>query len=335
MPVKPTRVKGITEMRIDSFESARWLKERDNFLILTHCRPDGDTLGSAAGLAQGLNDAGKTAFVLFNPEATERYLPYVRKHWAPDGYQPSCIIAVDIASPGLFPGNWQSDGSDIALCIDHHPSNTGYARATCLDTEKSSCGEIIYEILTALSGGVSAEAAASLYVAVSTDTGCFAYSNTNANSHRIAAALADAGAPVSDINKVLFRTKTKSRLMIEASIISGMEFFFGGAAAIATITRDMMKNADAGENEMDDIASIPNSIEGVIVGITIRELTGPEDCKVSIRTTPLVNANYLAQRFGGGGHDMASGFSTNASAEEIKKLLLETLGDIFPLKADG
>lgn len=317
---------------MNSLETARWLKERDHFLILTHRRPDGDTLGSAAGLAQGLSDAGKTAFILSNPEVTARYLPYVRKYWAPDGYKPSYIIAIDIASPGLFPVNRQSDGGDIALCIDHHPSNTGYAGATCLDTAKSSCGEIIYDILTALSGGVSADTAASLYIAVSTDTGCFAYSNTNANSHHIAGALVDAGAPIGEINKVLFRTKAKSRILIEANIISGMEFFFGGAAAIATVTRDMMTNAGAGENEMDDIAAIPNAIEDVVVGITIRELTGPEDCKVSIRTTPLVNANTLAQRFGGGGHAMASGFSLNASAEEIKKLLLDALGDIFPLK---
>jgi phosphoesterase RecJ-like protein len=283
---------------------------------------------------RGASRAGKTAFIHFNPEATARYMPYVRKHWAPDGFMPSCVLAVDIASPELLPSNWQSDGSSIALCIDHHPSNTGYAQATCLDTGKASCGEIVYEILTAHSGRISADTAASLYVAVSTDTGCFAYSNTNANAHHVAGALVDAGAPIGEINKVLFRTKAKSRLLIEANIISGMEFFYDGTVAIATSTRDMMKNAGASENEMDDIAAIPNSIEGVVAGITIRELTGPGDCKVSIRTTPLVNANQLALRFSGGGHAMASGFSLDKSPGEVKTLLLEALSDIFPLRTD-
>jgi phosphoesterase RecJ-like protein len=319
---------------MNSHEAALWLKERDNFLIVTHRRPDGDTLGCAAGLAEGLRGAGKTAFILFNPEATARYVPYVQKHWAPDGFTPSYVIAVDIASPGLFPDNWQSDGSDIALCIDHHPSNTGYAQATCLDTGKASCGEIIYEILTALTGRISADTAAALYVAVSTDTGCFAYSNTNASAHHVAGALVDAGAPIGEINKVLFRTKAKSRVLIEADIISGMEFYYDGAVAIATITRDMMKNAGAGENEMDDIAALANEIEGVIAGITIREITGPGDCKVSIRTTPLVNANLLASRFGGGGHAMASGFSLDMAPGEVKKQLLAALSEIFPLKKD-
>lgn len=315
-------------------ETALWLRERDNFLIITHRRPDGDTLGCAAGLAAGLIEAGKTAYMLFNPEATARYTPYVEKYWAPDGYQPSFVIAVDIATPDLFPRGGDAYVRDIALCIDHHPSNTGYAGLTCLDVTKASCGEIIYEILTALNGKISAETAASLYVAVSTDTGCFAYSNTNANSLRVAAALVDAGAPIGVLNKVLFRTKAKSRLMIEAMIITDMGFYFDGAVAIATITRDMLNKAGASENEMDDVAGIPNSIEGVVVGITIRELSGPNDCKVSIRTTPLVNANALASRFGGGGHAMASGFSMNNSADEMKKMLLNALDEIFPLQTD-
>lgn len=322
------------KIQMNSRETALWLKERDHFLIITHRRPDGDTLGCAAGLASGLIEAGKTAFILYNPEATARYTTYVQKHWAPDGYTPSHVIAVDIASPGLFPGNAKVYESDMALCIDHHPSNTGYAKRTCLDTTKSSCGEIIYEILMALGGKISAETATSLYVAVSTDTGCFAFSNTTANTLRVAAELVDSGAPIGLLNKELFRKKARSRIMLEALITTGLEFYFDGAVAIAAITRDMLDKTGAGENEMDDVASIPNAIEEVIVGITIRELTGPNDCKVSVRTSPIVNANELAAKFGGGGHAMASGFTQSVSVSEMKKLLLDELSKIFPLKAD-
>jgi bifunctional oligoribonuclease and PAP phosphatase NrnA len=317
---------------MNSRETALWFGERDNFLIITHRRPDGDTLGCAAGLAQGLLEAGKAAFILFNPEATARYMPYVQKHWAPVEFIPSYIIAVDIATPDLFPENGKPYESAVSLAIDHHPSNSGYASLSCLDMTKSSCGEIIYEILMALSGRIGTETASSLYVAVSTDTGCFAFSNTNSNTLRVAAELVDAGAPIGEINKDLFRKKAKSRILLEAMITAGMEFYFDGAVAISIITRAMMNKTGAGENEMDDVASIPTSIEEVIVGITIRELTGPSDCKVSVRTTPLVNANDLASKFGGGGHAMAAGFSLNVSAEEMKRKLLDTLGEIFPLK---
>jgi bifunctional oligoribonuclease and PAP phosphatase NrnA len=316
-------------------ETARWLSERDNFLVLTHRRPDGDTLGSAAGLVQGLLRAGKTAYIFHNPEATARYTTYVEKHWAPDGFVPSHIVTVDIASQELFPVGGTQFADRVDLCIDHHPSNTGYAGLSYLGTSKSSCGEIIFELLIELGVSLDSETASSLYVAVSTDTGCFQFVNTNADTLRTAAALVDAGAPIGELNRELFRKKAKSRILLEALITTGMEFYFGGAVAVAVITREMMTKTGAGENEMDDVAAIPGSIEEVVVGITIREMSGPDDCKVSVRTTPLVNANDLCARFGGGGHATAAGFSLKANVEEIKKRLLEALCEIFPPEASS
>ena len=271
----------------------------------------------------------KRAYIHYNPEATARFTTYVEKHWAPEGFEPSYIIAVDLASEELFPVGGTAYQDKVSLCIDHHPSNSGYAASICLDTDKSSCGEIIYEILLAMNGGVDAETATSLYVAVSTDTGCFQYFNTNAGTLRTAAALVEAGAPIGELNRELFRKKAKSRVLIEAMITSGMEFYFDGAVAVTAITREMMLKAGTSENEMDDVASIPGAIEEVVVGITIREMMGPEDCKVSVRTTPIVNASDLCARFGGGGHAMAAGFSLNATVEETKRRLLEALGPVF------
>lgn len=315
-------------------ETVRWLTERDQFLILTHRRPDGDTLGSAAGLVQGLAEAGKTAFVLYNPEATPRYTRYIDKYWAPEGFVPSYVITVDIAAEDLFPVNSNAYKDSISLCIDHHPSNSNYARLSCLDTQKAACGEIIYEILLEMNGRLSAEAAASLYVAISTDTGCFAYANTTSGTLRIAAELVDAGAPIGEISRALFRKKAKSRLLLEAKITSGIEFYYNGAVAISTITGAMMAETGASENDMDDVASISGSIEDVIVGITIRETEGAEGCKVSVRTTPLVNANDICARFGGGGHAMAAGFSLNVSVEEMKRRLIDALDGVFPLPTE-
>ncbi len=313
-------------------ETAHWLKSRDNFLVLTHLRPDGDTLGSAAALVQGLSRIGKTAYILHNPETTARYTTYVKKHWAPVGFTPSYVISVDTASEGVFQINGKEYIDKISLSIDHHPSNTGYAEQLCLDTVKASCGEIIYALLMEMVGNIDAETATSLYVAVSTDTGCFSFANTTSNTLRVAADLADAGAPISELNRVLFRTKAKSRILLEAMITSGMEFYFDGAVAIVTITKDMMKQAGASENEMDDVAAIPSSIEDVVVGITIRQLNGALGCKVSVRSTPQVDANALSARFGGGGHAMAAGFTQPITVEETKNKLLEALGEIFPLK---
>jgi len=311
-------------------QTAEWLDGRDNFLLITHRRPDGDTVGSAGALARGLMGSGKTAYVMHNPEITPRYLRFVEELWAPEDYVPEHLIAVDLATPGMFPLGSSDHTGKIALCIDHHPSNSLFADHTCLEGGYSSCGEIVYELLLMISGGMSAKSAECLYVAVSTDTGCFAFANTTANTFRVAARLIEYGAPHTILNKLLFRTKTAGRIKIEGMIYTGLEFFYCGAVAVSTITLSMMESAGADEDDVDDIASIPGSVEGVLAGVTIRELAPPRGCKVSIRTGPAVNAHSICERFGGGGHPMAAGCSFEGPVEEIKRKLLVALGDYLP-----
>ena len=320
----------MTSTVLTAAETSDWLKTHDEYLILTHRRPDGDTVGCAGALAQGLREHGKVAYVLYNPETTPRYLRFVEDYEAPNGYKPECIITIDTASYDLFPKNGSEYIGSISLCIDHHPSNALYAEYTCLDGSCASCGEIIFEILLSLNGSVSALSAERLYVALSTDTGCFAFANTTANTLRVASLLVEAGAPQRELNRLLFRTKTHSRIKIEGLIFSGLEFYYGGSAAISIITRRMMEETGATEDDIDDISSIPGSIEGVLTGITIRELTSERDCKVSVRSGPTVNSHDICKRFGGGGHPMAAGFSLELSVLEIKESLLDVLADFFP-----
>ena len=315
---------------ISPVETADWLKARDGFLILTHRRPDGDAVGCAGALAQALREFGKTAFVLYNPEITPRYLRFVKEYWAPDEFAADYVITVDTASYKLFPKNGEAYIGAVSLCIDHHPSNTFFADYTCLNGSYASCGEIIYEILLSLAGKVSRECAEKLYVALSTDTGCFAFANTTANTLRTASLLIEAGAPHKDLNKSLFRTKTRSRIKIEGLIMSGLEYYFDGAVAVSTITRKMMEEAAVSEDDIDDIASIPGSVEGALAGITIRELSGERDCKVSVRTGPSVSSHDICARFGGGGHPMAAGFSLESSVSEIRKMLLDVMPEYLP-----
>ena len=313
-------------------ETAAWLKNNDNYLILTHRRPDGDTLGSAGALAQGLREAGKTAWVRLNTETTPRYARFVEDHWAPGDFSPDHVITVDIASTDLFTDNCKQYINSVTLCIDHHRSNTRYAGYNCIDGASATCGEMIYDLLIAISGNISAKSAECLYTAVSTDTGCFAFGNTTADTLRISSLLIKAGAPHRELNRLLFRTKTRSRISIEGMINSGLEYYFGGAVAVSTITRNMIETTNASEDDLDNIASIPGSVEGVLAGITIREMSSPNDCKVSVRTNPAVDAHAICAHYGGGGHRMAAGFTINATVPEIKETLLETLRSHMPPK---
>ena len=127
--------------------TAELLRSFDNVLILTHIRPDGDTVGSAAGLCAGLRRLGKTAYLLPNPELTDLTAPYFRPYAAPEGFQPERVVSVDIATTDLFPENAKPYAAQVDLAIDHHPSNRHFGKENLVRPEAAACGEVIYDIL--------------------------------------------------------------------------------------------------------------------------------------------------------------------------------------------
>ena len=316
-------------MKITVGDTARWLSQNDDYLILTHRRPDGDTLGSAGALVLELRRMGKVAFVLKNLEITSMYAPLVAGLEASEDFSPKFIISVDTASADLLPENAKKFKDNISLCIDHHLSNSINAEYKCVDADRASCGELMYDILTLLCGSLSRDAAGCLYAAVSTDTGCFVYANTTAGSLEIASKLVLAGAQHKQMNKAFFRTKTKSRVKLEAMIFSNMEFHYDGAVAIALITQKMLKEIGADENDLNDVSALAGVVEGVTCAVTLRELAVANVCKISVRTLPGINSNEICARFGGGGHALAAGATVSKSIDDTKAELLMVLEDIF------
>lgn len=307
-------------------EFAQHLLQQDDFLILSHVRPDGDTLGSGAALCSALRRMGKTAYVVRNPELTERYEPYVTPFFAPDGFAPSCVLAVDIATPGLFP---KCFSGAVDFCIDHHPSNTGYAGETLLRAEKSACGEAVLELIETMTGSVTREEANLLYIAVTTDTGCFQYANTNAATLRAAARLLELGADNREISLRFFRKISRARMALEGMIYSGMRFYRDGKISIAVITRAMLDRASATEDDCDDLAGLAGKAEHSIVSVTIRELETGES-KISVRSNPEVDSCAICAVYGGGGHAMAAGCTLNCPPETAVEKILAAIEQVWP-----
>ncbi len=248
-------------MTISPTQAAEFLSAHDRYLILTHVRPDGDTVGCAAALCRALRTLGKTAHVLPNPEITPLFSPYLEGLLAPEDLLPDTVVSVDMAARSLFPDNALPYLPRVDLAIDHHPSQEFFARETCLDAGRAACGELMYDILRQL-GPVTADIALPLYVAVSTDCGCFVYGNTSADTHRVAAALMDTGIPAADLNKRHFRTKSFRRLRLESLLTDSMEFHDGGEIAIAAISLEMLARLQATEADAEDIAAFVGQVEG-------------------------------------------------------------------------
>lgn len=306
-------------------EAAALLRGHNHILILTHRRPDGDTVGCGAALCVALRQLGKTAWMLYNPDITDTNGVYAQGLWAPEDFAPEFVVAVDIAARSLFfPGSEQYiDRVDLA--VDHHPSQEFFAAQTCLEADKAACGEIVYEICREL-GEITPQVALPLYAAISTDTGCFVYANTTANTHRVAAALIDTGIDYFSVNKRHFRTKSRKRLALEADLLSHMEFFHEGKGVFMSVPLSLMEQIGATENDAEDLSTLANLVEGVDCGAVLRELK-PDVWKLSLRTGAdgRVNATEACRLLGGGGHAMAAGATVEGTLPEVKEKILAAI----------
>lgn len=311
---------------MDYREAAAFLRAHDNYLILTHKRPDGDTIGCAAGLCRALRGLGKTACILPNEDVIPLLGGYLDGLTAPDGFTPDTVVSTDVATENLLPDSAALYKGRIDLAIDHHPSQEFFARETCLEADKAACGEIIWKICTEL-GVMDGEIAAPLYVAVSTDCGCFVYANTTSHTHRVAAALMEQGIPVKELNKRHFRTKSLARMKLESLILQNMHLYHDGTVAVAPISLELIAQAGATSEDTDDIAAFLGQLKGVLHTATIREHEGGE-CRVSVRTkADELNATKVCARLGGGGHKAASGCTIKGTVAEAERAILAAIDE--------
>lgn len=312
------------KMRIDVNECARLLLEKDNILIMTHAHPDGDTLGSGFALCRALMKCGKICSVI-NADAIPKKYDYLYDDIAPIKFKPNYVVAVDVATPNLL-GDLE-DKYHVNLCIDHHGTNTEYADMLLLEDLPANC-ELIYAVIKALDVEIDSKIADCLYTGLTTDTGCFKYASTTANTYRVAADLIDLGANNGKINQLMFESKTKTYIELEKAALASMKFFNNEKVAVITITQDMYKKTGSNEQETEAIAPLTRQIEGVEIGITIREKIDGT-CKASIRTLDTVNAAELAKCFGGGGHAQAAACRFDCNVVQARDMLIEKCGELL------
>ena len=309
--------------RIDVKECCALLKEYDNYLILSHRNPDGDTLGSAFALKRTLDKMGKKSFVKCVDPMHHKY-SYLWEGVDNEEFAFDKIIAVDVADTKLLGEAFENlYGDKVWLCIDHHMTNKEYAQHLLLE-DRAAAAVVIYEVICELGAEITPPIASCVYTGLATDTGCFMFSNTTPTVHRIAAEVMEKGADYVNINRLMFETKSMSYLRLEQMAVSSIESYFDGKCAIMTITRKMFEESGSSSTECDGIAALPRKIEGVKIGITIRERHNGS-YKVSLRTVEPYDAAKICGNFGGGGHHAAAGCEFECSLSEVKSKLLEVI----------
>ena len=234
---------------------------------------------------------------------------------------------MDTASWELVPDSAQARyAGKIDLCIDHHGSNEHFAKESCVVPECAACGELLYRIIQLLTP-MTSEIAALLYLAISTDTGCYVFSNTTAMTHIITAELLAFDFDYRAINKLHFRTKSLRRLYLEGQMIQSMTVLHEGKTVISSIPLSLMAAIGATEDDMDNISAFLEQIEGVEIAVTIREQRENE-CKVSVRTGGVHNASAICALLGGGGHKGAAGCTVRADIPGTQDAIIGAIAQI-------
>ncbi|MEG1773756.1 MAG: bifunctional oligoribonuclease/PAP phosphatase NrnA [Oscillospiraceae bacterium] len=302
--------------RIDTTLCARRLLEADDILLLCHRDPDGDSYGSAMALFDGLTGLGK----LVRVECVSPFPPnldYLNREMP--AFSPRFVAAIDCAAPSML-----GDGADrnrhIDLCIDHHPTNPLFADETLL-VDYAATGEAMLEVLRAMQARITPACATALFTALSADTGGFRYSNTSTQTLRYAADLIEAGADFNRIRVRLFESKSRGMILVESTALANVHYYAEGRIAVIAAPLSLMRQSCADESELEGLAAKPLQIEGVQIGITLKER---EDgyIRVSVRTSETVDAAAICQQFAGGGHIRASGCRIRGSVADAEEKLV-------------
>ncbi len=303
-------------------QTADWLRAADNVLILCHKNPDGDTIGCASALYYALKELDKNAAVLCSDVIPSRYA-YTNARLFRGEFEPKAVVSVDVASIQLFGENngVPSYTRHVDLCIDHHAGNSGYADFTLLEGRAAAAAELLYEVIMAMDVPVTTHIADCLYTGLATDTGCFRFSSTTSKTHFVAAKLMEAGAHVKELNTLLFDTKPRARMEAERIARNHLEYYLDGRCALIYLTRDEIETSGVDPADLEELTSLPKSIEGVMVGLTLRQQPGGS-YRISVRTADGVDACAIARRLGGGGHKCAAGCELLGNLDNAKRAIL-------------
>lgn len=313
-------------MQIDIKTACERLLEHDNILIFTHQKPDGDTLGAAFALLWSLEGLGKHARVACTDGFPKRY-SFIYDEYKPDeSFDVEYVVAVDISTAELIGPEGTKYADRVDLCIDHHRSNSLYAKETLLAVEAPAACEVMFDVISCLNVRIDAKTASALFTGISTDTGCFKYAGVTAKTHMTAAKLIELGAEHAKINKLMFDTKSRGMLMVDRMLIETIKFYLDDRCAVAVIPRDICEKYGLTDEDLEGTSSFPVRIEGVVAGVTIRDRKD-DTYRVSLRTVRPFDASMICAQFGGGGHLNAAGCTVKGELDDILSRILEAVKD--------
>ena len=314
------------------------LKEADNVGLLSHTSPDGDCLGSMLAIGIALEKLGKEVS-FFNPDPVPDYLTFlpgasrIRKELPQP--KPSVWLYVDCTDlERVHPDKDEMFGAGTVLNLDHHVSNQFFGDYNWVEPEAAASGEIALYLIDRLGVKLDQDIAVNLYTAILTDTGCFEYGNTTAQTHRLSAWLLEQGIDMIGIHDKVYNQKPLSQVKLLACALNSLEILAEGQAGFITLSEVDFQQSGAERELSEGVINHARSIEGVEVAVLLKEM-GPREVKVSLRSNLRLDVNQVASRFGGGGHQRAAGYTFIGTLAEARQIIATALEEALGIGRDN
>lgn len=311
----------------------RLLIDRKNTLILFHVRPDADAIGASFALKLVLEAMGTNVLCACENEIPSRLAFLTEKHQKAakfdsidQNFEFERVITLDTASPAQL-GNLQKLFEDrVDLMIDHHENGIKYADHY-IRSDFAATGEIVYEIASKLVemgelDAIPRDAYDLIYAALSSDTGCFKYSNVSPHTHLCAAELISAGVDAAEINHRLFDCKSEKMLAAESAGFQNMKFFHNRKIAAVLFPYELKQKLELEDEHLETLVDVARAVDGVKIAISARQSTAYRSFRLSLRSSCSFDVSSVARHFGGGGHAKAAACTIEADSIEFATRLV-------------
>jgi len=324
-------------MKILSESLLEVIRKTNNIVLATHANPDGDALGSLIGLADTLEAMGKQVFRYLEEPVSHLYeflpdtsLMQTDIHALQDFVRQ---VGDDILCISLDCGDRKRLGENADelmnitpfMVIDHHKNNNGFGNLAWIDSDRSSTGEMVFDLAEALGQKISEKAAVALFAAIVTDTGSFRYESTSAHTFNVARKLVEFGVKPDQVSRHLYDNYTAGRLQLLQQVLATMGIYGDGRVAIIQVTTDMLESTGCSLIDTENFINLPRSITSVKVAVFLKEI-GSDIVSVSLRAKDSCDVADVAAQFGGGGHRNAAGFRASLTTlDEVRDRLLSVL----------
>jgi phosphoesterase RecJ-like protein len=297
------------------------------FLITSHARPDGDAIGSQLALALALRQLGKTVRVVNRDPVPEPFRPF-----------PGCeLVEVAAAAEGDFDALFVMECSDLArpgvagleryrtVNIDHHLGNTGFGEVTWLDEGAAACAELVADLLDGLGVAWSPAIATQLYLGILTDTGGFRHSHISARTFEVCRRIAAAGVDPAAVARQVYDTGSTGRLKLMGTLLDRMRLEADGRLAVLWLDDAILSAAGASYDDTDGMINLPLSAAAVRASVMFKRADATGEVRVSMRSKGAIDVRAVAQRYGGGGHRNAAGFTAPSGGGPVYEQIVREI----------